>query len=76
MSKLAFDVDAYWRDYFDWSCRCGFPHPKPPNVGPPPEYVERDGVVYQLPRYNGVMGSDHPIPRKPVVARSVESSHT
>ena len=57
IARLAHEV---WDDWLDYGCRCGFPHPKPGKHGPPPELIERDGVVYRLPPYTGVMGSHEP----------------
>ena len=53
-------VQEVWDDWLDYGCRCGFPHPKPGRHGPPPTTIERDGILYYLPTYPGVMGSDEP----------------
>lgn len=55
--------EAHWESWFDRSCVCGFPHPKPGHYGPPPTVVEGpDGEPIFYPEYPGVMGGDDPVP--------------
>lgn len=54
-------IQKHWDDWFDYSCVCGFPHPKAGKFGPPPEVIDVDGELYNIGPYTGVMGGDHPV---------------